>query len=183
MAQKSPADDITPVTEGIIVPVDKWREIALPPILDGKISLSSWADSIINNVPYDEPDPEYLGRSLLYQTLTAETADKVFEQAGIRKLQEYVPNTPNATSGPIEIRDLYVAKSDQKDGLPTYMILDICHLDLDLTVRVSTGAGQLQAQILRLISFGQWPIRCQITRMDRKDRGDRYLFWLAPADV
>jgi hypothetical protein len=68
------------------------------------------------------------------------------------------------------------------EGAPCYMILDYISLDTGAKRKTTTGATQLQAQILRLIGFGIWPIRCQIKRTERKDKGGRFLFWLYPVD-
>lgn len=154
----------------------------LPDILDGKINLSSWAESLVNKAPYSDPDPDYLSRMLLVQTLTAETIDDVFAQGNIRKMQEVIPNVPNAGTGPIEIYDLYVTGSDFGEGAPCYMILSVRDLETGFEARYTTGASQLQAQILALINLGVWPIRCKIGRTERKDRGGRFLFWLYPPD-
>ncbi len=156
--------------------------IALPEVLFGKLDLSVWAESLVNRRPYTEPDPEYLSRMLLVQTLMAEDADAVFAQAGIRKLQESIPNVPSAGTGPIELYDLYVTGSDFGEGAPCYMIMSARDLETGFESKYTTGATQLQAQILRLISLGTWPIRCQIKRTERKDKGGRFLFWLFPPD-
>lgn len=154
----------------------------LPDILRGQIDLTMWANSLVNRSKYEEPDPDYLSRLLLTQTLTADTIDAVFQQGNIRKLQQSIPNVPEASTGPIEIRDLYVTGSDFGEGAPCYMILTVTDMETGAEVKYTTGAQQLQAQILRLVSLGMWPIKCKIIRTDRKDRGGRFLFWLAPAD-
>jgi hypothetical protein len=155
---------------------------AVPDDLYGKLDLSVWANSLINRTPYTEPDPEYLSRMLLTQTLMADDVDAVFAQAGIRKLQEAIPNVPNGGTGPIQIYDLYVTGSDFGEGAPCYMILSVRDLETGMESKYTTGATQLQAQILKLISLGSWPITCQIKRTERKDRGGRFLFWLFPPD-
>lgn len=174
------------VAEGEIVisPVEAMLANAhpLPDELQGRLSLSAWAESLVNRVPYAEPDPEYLSHMLLVQTLTAETPDDVLAQAGIRKLQEAIPNVPGAGTGSIAIFDLYVTSSDFGEGAPCYMILSVQDLETSFEAKYTTGAQQLQAQILRLISLGVWPIHGKITRTDRKDRGGRFLFWLFPPD-
>ena len=156
--------------------------VALPDDLYGKLDLSVWAESLVNRRPYTEPDPEYLSRMLLTQTLMASDVDAVFAQAGIRKLQEAIPNVPNGGTGPISIYDLYVTGSDFGEGAPCYMILSVRDLETGVESKYTTGASQLQAQILKLISLGNWPIECQIKRTERKDRGGRFLFWLFPPD-
>lgn|SRR5487761_267994 len=154
----------------------------LPEILQGKFELTPWAESLVNRAPYNEPDPDYLSRMLLVQTLTAETAEAVLTQSGIRKLQESIPNVPGASTGPVEIYDLYVTGSDFGEGAPCYMILSVRDLETGFESKYTTGATQLQAQTLKLISLGTWPIRCKITRTERKDKGGRFLFWLFPPD-
>lgn len=154
----------------------------LPEKLRDKLSLSGWADALVNHTAYKEIDPDYLSRMLLVQTLTASTPDEVFEQSGIHKLQELIPNAPGLGTGPVEIVDLYVTASDFGEGAPCYMIVDMIDETSGEATRFSTGATQLQAQIIALLSFGTWPIRCQIKRTERKDRGGRFLFWLFPPE-
>jgi hypothetical protein len=169
-------------TDGTVVKPLIAEGVALPDDLYGKLDLSVWAESLINRRPYTEPDPEYLSRMLLTQTLMASDVDAVFEQAGIRKLQEAIPNVPNGGTGPITIYDLYVTGSDFGEGAPCYMILSVRDMETGMESKYTTGASQLQAQILKLISLGNWPIKCQIKRTERKDRGGRFLFWLFPPD-
>ncbi|MGH9436821.1 MAG: hypothetical protein ACRD22_02760 [Terriglobia bacterium] len=171
-----PADDNGSTPPAIV------QAAELPEILRGQIDLSMWANSLVNRSKYEEPDPDHLSRLLLMQTLTADTIDAVFEQGDIRKLQHSVPNVPGASTGPIEIRDLYVTGSDFKEGAPCYVILTCTDMETGAEAKYTTGAQQLQAQILRLVSLGVWPIKCKIIRTDRKDRGGLFLFWLAPAD-
>lgn len=175
------------VVQGEIAPSDNVLALLsmahpLPAQLEGSFTLTAWAESLINHVPYVEPDPDYLSRTLLIQTLTAETVDDVLTQGGIRKLQESVPNVPGASTGPVEVYDLYVTGSDFGEGAPCYMILSLRDLETGFETKYTTGATQLQAQILRVLSLGIWPIRCKITRTERKDRGGRFLFWLFPPD-
>jgi hypothetical protein len=155
---------------------------ALPEELQGVIDLSKWAESLINHAPYDEPDPNYLPRLLLIQTLEATAPEQVFTPNDLDGLQKIIGNMPGAGTGPIEIDGLYVASSSMSEGAPCYMILDYVSLDTGVRRKTTTGATQLQAQILRLLGFGIWPIRCQIKRTERKDKGGRYLFWLFPPD-
>lgn len=170
------------VPEGVVVNRLMPGRAPLPEKLQGKLILSDWADALVNHTAYKEVDPDYLSRMLLVQTLTAQTPDEVYEQSGIRKLQELVPNAPGLGTGVCEIVDLYVTSSDFGEGAPCYMIVDIVQDDTGEVTRFSTGATQLQAQIIALLSFGTWPIRCQIKRTERKDRGGRFLFWLFPPE-
>lgn len=154
----------------------------LPEALDGLFTLSAWAESLINHAPYTEPDPNYLSRLLLIQTLEATTPEQVLDPNDLDGLQKVVPNVPGAGTGPIEINGLYVARSDRADGAPCYMIFDYVDLETGVVRKTTTGANQLQAQFLRLLGFGIWPIRGQIKRTERKDRGGRFLFRLFPVD-
>lgn len=157
-------------------------DAALPEELRGRIVLRDWADSLVNHAKYEEPDPDYLSRTLLLQTLMAETPEAVLTQSGIRKLQESIPNAPGAGTGAVEVTSLYVTGSDFGEGAPCYMIFELTDLETGVPQKYSTGATQLQAQFLRLISLGVWPIRGQIKRTERKDRGGRFLFWFFPPD-
>lgn len=152
----------------------------MPAQLEGKIILSAWADSLVNGTKYAEPDPNYLSRLLVMQTLTAESLDQVFEQGGIQGLQKAIPNVPDAGTGPIMITDLYVTGSDLNEGVPCYVILTTTHMETGTIAKYTTGAQQLQAQILAALSFGHWPIPCEIKRTDRKDKSGKYLFWMFP---
>lgn len=155
--------------------------ISLPDLMQ-IINLSSWAESLVNGAPYDEPDPTYLQRALLMQTLTAKSAEEVLNANGIRKLQESIPDLADSSTGPIEITDLYVTGSDFGEGLPTYVIFGGTDLEMRREVRYSTGATQVQASFLALLNLGVWPIRCQIKRLSRKDKGGRHLFWVTTPD-
>ena len=176
---QAPAPDLIPAT--MVAPLIQ-SPATLPPDLEGLFTLQAWAESLINHRPYVEPDPNYLSRLLLIQTLEATTPEQVFNPNDLDGLQKIIGNAPGAGTGPIEINGLYIASSDMTEGAPCYMILDYVSLDTGAKRKTTTGATQLQAQILRLLGFGIWPIRCQIRRTERKDKGGRFLFWLFPPD-
>lgn len=157
-------------------------DVEPPAQLAGIIDVRAWAESLVTRVAYAEPNPDFLSMMLMAQTLMAETAEDVLAQSSIRKLQEAIPNVPGAGTGPIEINDLYVTSSDFGEGAPCYVILTAMDLETGVVDKYTTGAQQLQSQILRLLSLGVWPIRCQIKRTERKDKGGRFLFWLFPPD-
>lgn len=173
----NPADSIVYASVPAIVPT-----APLPADLEGLIDLSKWAEALVNGAAYDEPDPNYLSRLLITQTLTAATPEQVVNPNDLNGLQKIIPNVADACTGPIEITELYVAKSDQKDGTPTYLIMGYTDLETGAFRRTTTGASQLQAQLLRLLSLGVWPIRGNIKRLARTDKGGRFLFWLFPPD-
>lgn len=168
-----PGHAVTPVLQNVA---------ALPEDLDGVINLTSWANALFNGMPYAEPDENYLSRLLIRQTLEATSPEQVFEPNDLDGLQKLIPNVPEAGTGPIEINGLYVARSGMDQGNPCYMILDMTDLETGAVRKTTTGASQLQAQTLRLISLGVWPIRGNIKRTQRKDKGGRFLFWLFPLD-
>lgn len=147
-----------------------------------QVSLQSWANALMNGTAYDEPDPGYLTRTLLMGVLTATTPDQVMAEGGIAKLQELVPDAPGQTTGPIRITDLYVTGSDFGEGMPCYVIVTYVHLDTGDVGKFTTGASYIQAQMLSLINLGNWPIDCQVKRINRKDKGGKFLFQMFPAD-
>ena len=170
------------VKRGISVADILQNPAPLPDELQGLFDLKSWATSLITHEPYNEPNPEYLSQMLMVQTLTAATIEDVFAQQSVRKLQEAIPNVPQASTGAIAINDLYVTSSDFGEGAPCYMIFGAADLETGLFARYSTGAQGLQAQVIRILSFGMWPIKCKITRMDNKDKGGRFMFRMFPPD-
>jgi hypothetical protein len=157
-------------------------EAVTPDEFHGVIDFHSWAKALLNHEDYQEPNKDYLSTLLMLQTLTSETIDEVFTQGGVRKLQEAVPNVAGASTGPIEIFNIYVTGSDFGEGAKTYVIMTARDMETGIETRYSTGAQQVQAQLLAMLLMGSWPLRCRIMRLDRKDRGDRFLFWVGPPD-
>jgi hypothetical protein len=170
---------VTPAT--VVTPLIP-AGVALPDELHGLIDLTMWANALVSGTAYDEPDPNYLSRLLITQTLTAVTPAEVVNPNDLNGLQKIIPNVAHACTGPVEITELYVATSDQKDGTPTYLIFGFTDLETGAFRRTTTGASQLQAQFLRLLSLGVWPIRGNIKRLERTDKGGRFLFWMFPPD-
>lgn len=182
MAARSNATERETPASGTVVAPLMPGAVQLPEILRDKIILSAWANSLVNRVEYMEPDPDYLSRLLITQTLTATSLEAVFEQNQIRGLQKAIPQVPDAGTGPIEIYDLYVTSSDLNEGAPCYMILSCTHLETGEQTKYTTGSQQLQAQVLAALGHGMWPIRCNIKRLDRKDKGGKFLFWMFPPE-
>lgn len=147
-----------------------------------QVDFSAWGNALVNGTPYDEPIPDYLARTLLLNVLTAATPEQVMTAGGIGKLQQMVPNVPGASTGNLEITDIYVTGSDFGEGMPCYVIVSYVHLEDGTAGKFTTGASYLQAQLLALLNLNQWPIRGKIERIDRKDRGSRYLFQMFPID-
>lgn len=154
----------------------------VPEALGAIIDVEAWASAVLRKTPYREPNPDFVSTMIAWQTITAQSVEEVFKSVGIRKIQEMLPNVPGATTGPIEITDLYVATSDFETGNPSYVIITAVSLDDGEEWKATTGATNVQATILGLLVNGMWPIRCQIKRGDSKDKGDRYLLFVLPPD-
>lgn len=146
------------------------------------IDVSAWASAILRGTPYEEPDPDFVSRMITFKILTATTIEEALAQAKVRKLQKMIADTPGATTGPIEITDLYVATSDFETGNPSYVIITATDLETGEEWKATTGATNVQAMILAFFIHGIWPIRCQIKRGDSKDKGGRYLLFVLPPD-
>lgn len=146
------------------------------------INPEAWVNSILHGDKYTEPDPEFISRLLAAQAIFADTIEEAFASAGVKKLQEWLKNDPNATTGAFEITDLYVAESDFETGNPTFVLVSGIMLDSGEEFKCSTGATNVQATLIGLLRLGHWPIRCQFKRGDSKDKGGRYLIFVLPPD-
>jgi hypothetical protein len=154
----------------------------LPDAVKAIINVEAWASAIVRKTPYNEPNPDFIMQMLAFQTITAETVDEVFRQANIQRLQEMLVDEPGATTGPFEVIDLYVAKSDFDTGNPSYVIMTNVDLETGKEYKLTTGATNVQATLIGLLVNGMWPIRAQIKRGDMKDKGGHYLTFLLPPD-
>lgn len=153
---------------------------ALPAALDGAFKLMEWYRSLAYGEPYAELDPERIAKKIMLRTFQAKDAAAVFEHQKPFGLQGLVRNQPGATTGPIDIVDLYVAESEHKTGVPCFMVMEIVSRNTGESLTTTTGARELQAQILSLVALGIWPIECEIKRIDAQDRGGRYMFRAFP---
>jgi hypothetical protein len=154
----------------------------LPPQFFAIINPSAWVNAILYGDKYTEPDPEFISRMLAAQSIFADTVEEAFAAGGVKKLQEWLPDQPNASTGPMEITDLYVAESDFETGNPTYVLVSAVLIGSGEEVKFSTGATNVQATLIGLLRLGQWPIRCQCKRGDSKDKGGKYLIFVLPPD-
>jgi hypothetical protein len=157
-------------------------DVKCPAVLEKRVDLQRWVDSLVTGAEYRDPDPDYLSRKILANTLTATTLDEVFAENSVKKLQDWIPNAPGAYQGPLEIDEIYVTGSDFGEGLPCYMIFEGTDLTDDTRFVCSTGVSGLQGQFVALINIGEWPIRCIIKRMESKDKGGRHLLRAWPPD-
>lgn len=146
------------------------------------INMEAWASAIVRGTKYVEPAPGFIERTIALKAITAETVDEVFERAEIRRVQQWIPDTPDATSGPLELIDLYVAPSDFETGNPTFVIMTVISTETGEEFKATTGAMNVQASLIGLLANGVWPIRFQIKRGDVKDKGGRYLLFMLPPD-
>lgn len=154
----------------------------VPPALNSIIHVEGWVKSILLKERYTEPNPDFISTMIAFQTITSQSVEEVFAQAGVKGLQQTLANVPGATTGPIEITDLYVAESDYEVGSPCFVIITATDLETGEEWKRTTGATNVQATILGLLLNGMWPIRCQIKRGETKDKGGRYLLFVLPPD-
>lgn len=154
----------------------------LPPELENLFTIKSWIHSLTTGAPYKELDPDFMAKRMMMLTLSATTAEEVMADTPMDGLQTLVPDAPWMSTGNIMITGLYVAKSDQETGNPTYMLLEWLNKQNGEEVTTTTGATKLQLQFASLLAMGIWPIEGQIKRTDRKDRGGRHLFSFYPEE-
>lgn len=153
----------------------------LPDTIAALVDVRAWADCLINREKYSEPKEGYLATKLLIAALNSESLFSEDDGTDVIKLQQWVTNVPGASTGPIEIRGLYVAPSQLSDDPWTYVLADFVHLDTGSSGTFSTGAQQVQGFLLKSLVLGTWPVQCQIKRVERTDRGGRHLFNVYPA--
>lgn len=154
----------------------------LPEAFSKIINPTAWVNAILYGDPYKEPDPEFISRMLAALSIYAETPEEAFSAAGIIGLQEWLPDRPGETTGPIEITDLYVAESDYDAGNRSYVIITCITLMDGEDHKFSTGATNVQATLIGLLRNGVWPIRCQVKRGDSKDKSGKHLIFMLPPD-
>lgn len=153
-----------------------------PAALAAIIDLEAWAQALVFRTAYKEPNPDYLSTMLALQTIMGMTMEEVFRSQGIKGLQEILADTAGATTGPLEITDLYVAETDFETGAPCYVVVTAVDLELGTELKFTTGAQNVQATFIGLLKLGTWPIKCQFKRGDSKDRGGKYLIFMLPPD-
>lgn len=146
------------------------------------VNPQEWVNAILYGDTYHEPNPDFISRMLAAQSIFAETAEEAFSSLGVRGLQKVLPDSPGATTGPLEITDLYVAASDYETGNPTYVVISAVELATGDEVKYTTGATNVQATFIGLLRNGVWPMRCQFKRGDQKDKGGKYLIFMLPPD-
>lgn len=154
----------------------------LPPELVGLFDIRAWVRSLTTGEAYTELDPDFMAKRMMMLTLSATTWDQVMEDAPMDGLQKLIPDVPWASSGNIMITGLYVAKTEQTTGNPTYMFLEWFGKTTGAEVTTTTGATKLQLQFASALALGIWPIEGQIKRTDRQDRGGRHLFSFYPEE-
>lgn len=154
----------------------------LPAALDGQLDLAAWYYALARGDKYVSKDPNAIMRKLIMQTANAKSADELFERTKAFGLQGLIPNVPGRGSGPIDIIGLNVVESHMDGGVPCFMILEIQSRRTGERLITTTGAQEMQMQVLGFLTFGVWPIPCQIKRIDVKDKGGRHMFRLYPLD-
>lgn len=154
----------------------------LPAHVTAKIDLGGWMQTVFNKVPYTAMDGEAMNRLMLLSLLEAESVEEVLSESVGEKLQEMVPNAPFASTPPLEIFDVGVYPGDAENEPSTYLVIRATDLDSGEQVRLSTGATNIQVQMMRLLTLGVWPIRCCFKRIDKTDQGGRYIFRISLPD-
>jgi hypothetical protein len=157
-------------------------EVATPPELVGKVDVRNWLISLTTGAEYEEPDENAMAQAIMFESLSITSLDQMWDDGTPQKLQEAIENFPGATTGPVDIVDLIVTGSDYEDGNNTYVIMTLVDVETRVAEKFSTGATTIQADLLRHIGLGVWPIRCQIARTKSKDKGGRYLLKMFPEE-
>ena len=153
-----------------------------PAHLSSQIDFPLWAASVVGAAKYAEPIEGYISNMLAMQAIMADSIDAVFLANNVKGLQEILPDTPGATTGPHEILDIYVAESSMEKGQSAYVVVEWLDSELGNTGKWTTGATNIQATLIGLLKFGHWPIRCQVKRGDSKDKSGKYLMTMLPPD-
>lgn len=154
----------------------------LPELMVGRVDGTGWARSIVLGEKYVEPDPNFLSRRLLNLKLNATDLYHTFADKSLVKLQEWVANAPGASTGPLELIDVYVVPSSIEGGMQTFVLVDYVHLESGVTDTFSTGATNVQAFILKALVLGMWPVRCQIQRTDIMTKNGKYMLDVFPPE-
>lgn len=171
-----PSKDIATRLNGQLTSA-KW-----PDHLKTQIDFPAWARAIILGEKYREPIPDYISKMLALQTIMASTPEEVFRAAGVKGLQEIIADVPDATTGPHEIMDVYVAESDIETGYSCFIIVEWVDLEFGKVSKWTTSATNVMSTLIGLLKFGQWPIKCQIKRGDSKDKSGKHLLIMLPPD-
>lgn len=179
----------TPVT-GAIVPRRTMQinpvfnnPAPLPPELNGLIDVREWVKSLTTNCEYKSPNPDYMAQRMMMLTLSATSFEEAMQEVSLDGLQKLIPDAPWQGTGPIMVTELYVAPSEIPEGNKTFMLFTYMSEETGLETTTTTGATKLQLLFAFALASGEWPIRGQIKRTDRKDKGGRHLFNLYPVDA
>lgn len=154
----------------------------IPEAIGAVIDVKGWAESLIIHTSYTEPNPDFISQMLAFNVMTAASIEEAFQSQNVKQLQRMLPNVPEASTGNIEITDLYVAESDFETGNPTYVIVTCTSMEDGISYKFTTGATNVQATIFALLRLGMWPIQCRIVRGQTKDKGGRYLLFVLPVN-
>lgn len=182
MAQKDAPSAELATIGGFAVPAHISNPAELPPELKGLFDVKAWLTALLTKTPYTEPNPDFMQTRMALMTLQSETVEELLADKDLEGLQKVIPDAPGMSTGPIMLTSLYVAKSDQQEGNPCYMLFSYVTKATGIETTTTTGATQLQIQWASMLAMGIWPIEGVIKRTDRKDRGGRYLLKFYPED-
>jgi hypothetical protein len=155
----------------------------LPEVLEGKIDPQGWLRSVVLGQPYEEPDPDYIAREIGMATLLAEDDREALMGAEIGGLQDFLEDFAGATTGPIRITDLYVARSDASISDGCFLIITWWSYEDGKEYRRTTGAQSVQYALMRYLLMGIWPIECQFVRDKATDQGGKHILKVWPPDA
>jgi hypothetical protein len=179
--QEAPSSELATLG-GLVVPAHILNPAPLPPELSGLFDVRDWLYALLKKQPYTEPNPDFMQTRMALMTLQSETVEELLSDRDLDGLQKVIPDAPGMSTGPIMLTQLYVAKSDQAEGNPCYMLFSYVTKATGIETTTTTGVTQLQIQIASMLAMGIWPIEGIIKRADRKDRGGRYMLRFYPED-
>lgn len=148
----------------------------------GTIDLKAWVACVFNGEPYEAMNGEEMQRQMLLRVLEAETVDEVLSEDVGEKLQDMVPNFPDASTPPLELISVAVLPGDAENDPSTYLVIRARDIENGGEIRFSTGATNIQVQMMRILSLGVWPIKCIFKRVQKQDQGGRYIFRMSLPD-
>lgn len=181
VAQTAKSGVIAQRTRGVLAPHFQ-NPAELPTELKGLFDIKDWVRALMTGEKYTELNPDFMAQRMMMLTLSATTVEEVLADEPMEGLQNLIPDAPWMGTGNITLTGLYVARSELENGAPTYMLLEYVREDRWEEVTTTTGATKLQLQFASMLAMGIWPIRGQIKRTDRKDRGGRHLFSFYPPE-
>lgn len=146
----------------------------MPLGVSNTVDVNAMAASLIQGVPYKALEEGFVARLLALQTLGATTLEEILSNAGVTHLNDWLPNVPDAKSTVHEIYDFVVDQSDYSSGCPCYVVMSVIDMETGADFKMSTGALQVQIQLLRAVAAGTFPMPVRFCRASNQGQGDSY---------